>query len=377
MLSQDQFDRLIGLIYEAALESERWADFLGEYAAATGSDSMALVVQDLRHQRANVNATFRVDPASERSYEKYYASVNPWVVGRDTEYVSGAVTNSIRMISNTDLERTEYHADFLRPNNWMYSYGIVIRRDADLVSFLTGLRSQRSGPFGEAEEHLVERLMPHLQNALRVHRRLAGFNATLQAANEALDRLPHAVVITDGSRKILLANQTAERMLAANDGVYASARAIHARYPLDDRKLEASISRAALRELDAVRLGGTALTISRPSGRAALELLVWPLPVRSELGGHGPAAVLFITDPETDRTPGNQALHQLYGLTPAEAKLASALAAGKSLEEYASEAQVNISTVRTHLKHLFSKMSVGRQSELVRRILSGVSILET
>ena len=62
---------------------------------------------------------------------------------------------------------------------------------------------------------------------------------------------------------------------------------------------------------------------------------------------------------------------QLYRLTPAEAKLAKALAAGQSLSEAAEELSVGQSTLRSHLKSIFVKTQTKRQSELVRLFMLG------
>jgi DNA-binding CsgD family transcriptional regulator len=62
-------------------------------------------------------------------------------------------------------------------------------------------------------------------------------------------------------------------------------------------------------------------------------------------------------------------LQQLYGLTPAESRLALLLAAGNAPKEAAQQLQVGISTVRSQLKSIFAKTDTNRQSELVRLLL--------
>ena len=59
---------------------------------------------------------------------------------------------------------------------------------------------------------------------------------------------------------------------------------------------------------------------------------------------------------------------KLYGLTRAESRLAEALLAGQSLEDYGDRAGLTRNTLKTHLRSLFSKTDTARQSELVRRL---------
>lgn len=59
-------------------------------------------------------------------------------------------------------------------------------------------------------------------------------------------------------------------------------------------------------------------------------------------------------------------LQQGYGLKAAEIRLAEALAKGITPEDYATSAELQISTVRTQLRSIFLKTGTKRQSDLVR-----------
>lgn len=62
------------------------------------------------------------------------------------------------------------------------------------------------------------------------------------------------------------------------------------------------------------------------------------------------------------------ALQELYGLTPAELRLCESLGQGLSLKEAAEQSGTGHETNRTHLKNIFSKMGINRQTELVRTV---------
>ena len=61
-------------------------------------------------------------------------------------------------------------------------------------------------------------------------------------------------------------------------------------------------------------------------------------------------------------------LASLYGLTETEARLASALSGGHSLESAAALLRHRPSTARAHLKAVFRKVGVNRQQDLVRML---------
>lgn len=66
------------------------------------------------------------------------------------------------------------------------------------------------------------------------------------------------------------------------------------------------------------------------------------------------------------------ALRELYDLTPAEIRLCVLIAEGNSLKEAANIAKVKVSTPRSHLKKIFLKMGMKSQTDLIR-ILTQIS----
>ena len=68
-------------------------------------------------------------------------------------------------------------------------------------------------------------------------------------------------------------------------------------------------------------------------------------------------------------------LRELYGLTPAEARVAVSLANGRTARETAQTFSISLHTVRSHIKSILGKTSCRSQNELVARINRGVASL--
>jgi DNA-binding CsgD family transcriptional regulator len=66
---------------------------------------------------------------------------------------------------------------------------------------------------------------------------------------------------------------------------------------------------------------------------------------------------------------------RLYGLTPAESRLAAKIAEGRSLEQAAVMLNITTETARSYIKRILSKTGVKRQAELVRLLLLGPAYL--
>ena len=78
---------------------------------------------------------------------------------------------------------------------------------------------------------------------------------------------------------------------------------------------------------------------------------------------------------QNDKAP-DALLRSLFGLTTAEAKLASRLATGEAIEHAADRLGIAKDTARNQLKSIFQKADAHRQSQLVA-LLAQVQLLKT
>ena len=167
----------------------------------------------------------------------------------------------------------------------------------------------------------------------------------------------------------ILTNRAADAILQRGDGLL-SRDGLRAASRQETAKLRNAIAAVCTQQDSGIPRSETVVRVYRPSGLKPYEVLVCPLPSQSSLRKGGAAAALFITDPEEGATLDSRALHQLFGLTPAEIRLCIALVKGMSVEEYALEAGISSNTARTHVKRIYAKTGVRRQSELVRLLLT-------
>ena len=120
------------------------------------------------------------------------------------------------------------------------------------------------------------------------------------------------------------------------------------------------------------------MLVARPSGKRAFCVLVSPLSQDNELmAGAKPAVCVSITDPERHDVLPVSLLRSLFGLTPAEAKLAARLARGDALAAAADELGISYATARTQLAMIFRKTDTSRQGELIRLLVLNVPSLQS
>lgn len=197
-----------------------------------------------------------------------------------------------------------------------------------------------------------------------------GLRAALMGADEALNRISVGVFLLDSNRKVLFRNRRAEALLDERDGISLSQDSLlRGEKPQQTQALRDIVDRAIERSAMNIRQGSDAVALERKSGKRPLIAVACPL-------GKGPAAPgepvvgLFVTDPQWRSSDAAQAVAQLYGLSPAETRLALALVRGLRLDEIAEEFGLSRNTVSYTLKNLFRKTETDRQADLISLFIS-------
>jgi DNA-binding CsgD family transcriptional regulator len=185
----------------------------------------------------------------------------------------------------------------------------------------------------------------------------------------ALDSLAVGFMVIDAGRKLLFANATAGKVLAARRGLVERNGLLHAEDRTGDDALQRAVDQIALTGADNFPQGGSMLTLIRADARP-LSLMILPLHGETlHTASAQPAVMIVIDDPENRPRPTAGALAELWGLTPAEARLTAALVFGERLDAYAAQNSISVQTAKTHLKRVFGKAGVTRQSDLIREVL--------
>jgi DNA-binding CsgD family transcriptional regulator len=194
-----------------------------------------------------------------------------------------------------------------------------------------------------------------------------------EALWDAVNRLPLGVIILDGFGRPLNMNTEARSIFDQEDGLQIGRDGLHGLQNGEPVNLKDVVERADnWSGKKKKRPSGGAVAIDRPSGDRPYTVVVTPLRTQARyFDSDRPAALAFISDPETAPAIKEEQLVALYGLTPAEARLAALLAKYLSLAESAEALSVSQHTVRTHIKRVFSKTLTERQSGLLRVLLSG------
>jgi len=408
--SVDPVSHVIALLYDASLDlsGEHWIpalDALRHVAGALGCATLAF-----QRDRYDFRRCVMVDGTQRDAdvYVAHYGRIDPCLEQAMIASPAGTANVTDNLMLDRDLCRTEFYTDWLAPRGVLSGIGTILNDapSARAVLFLTRERSQ--GHFPADCLSRLQRLMPHLQHAVRVASRMAELAASAHEPAQVVRDLSDAVLVTDARAQLVYSNDSADRLLARGDTLSAyrprgSGRAtLGAIVPADTVSLQALIAAvcqqvAACHQMrstalpDAKQSGG-AVVLRRPSGARPLLALVAPLRMEvpathvlfDELAvaPREPRALVIIIDPEPATTPVSTDavprayLRAAFGLTDAEAAVALSLAGGCGLSAVAEQRSVSLATVRAQAQKVYDKTGLRTQAALasfLARMQAGIA----
>jgi DNA-binding CsgD family transcriptional regulator len=222
--------------------------------------------------------------------------------------------------------------------------------------------------FDSASVDNLREVVAHLTRAMSVHLRVEQAERRAAEARDAFDRIALGAVLVDEGARPILVNRAAHRIAAQQEGFVIASDGLRGATPADTRVLQhavAEVARGAAR-------AGFGLRLPRASSSRPYEVMVvpvsggrrWPLRRRH-------TAIVFISDSGLSFASPGQLVHDLYGLTAAETRLALLLLGGQTLREAIPVLGVSRNTAHSQLASIFRKTSTSSQAELVRVLLRG------
>jgi len=362
-------DRLVELLYAGISEAKPFDIFLKGLRSSVDAESSTLIIE--RQRRDRPGAIYSGAASDERiaRYNALYTQ-DPFI-----DLPLGKVTTLAELVGEEGFSRSEFMTSFMTGSGWMHVIGADIVEPSGARVRMRATRVLGRDNFGVAERETFQRLLPHLTQAMGLFLRLNGLEAERELFAGALGRLAVGAIIVDRDCRILQATPQAEAILAEKD-VLKNDRG---RLRLLDEAGPSGAFAAAVAEIaetsDSSFAGSRAFSIHRSSGEA-LGLVVRPAPHSTKL--HAPlrgAALVIIADAGSSVAPQPAVLVRLFGLTPAEAELAALMGQGLDLDDASAALGITKNTAKAHLRMVFSKTGVNRQSELVRLLLRSVDEL--
>jgi len=376
----ERIDDVIAGLYEAAALPEHWPDVLADLSDLVGGRFSHFLLWDEREDRCLTSVIGAPrggapDPAQEAAYGAYYGSIDPRRP-LTSRVKPGTVVSCTDLVDDSVVAKSEFFQDFMLPNDVRWALMVSFPINDQVYATFGILRSPRADSFNPAEQALTQSLVGHFRRAASLGTKISKIGGGRDWAAAAWDQANAPMLVIDAHGLVLAANAAARGLLRPSDGLSLRYGRLRATDPATDDRLAQAFRQALPRE---GRGQGTsrAIPVPRAKGRP-LSVIVAPLPVDGAaiLIGPRPAALIFLSDPDAKPTPLGRHLVEIFGLTPAEARLAIDLASGERLEEISIRRGLKISTVRSQLSSILGKTGTTGQTALVR-LLSSIPATDT
>lgn len=370
-LELGEYDRIVSALYDASLDSRRWGEALEMFRVLFQANFVTLILRSPDESNLGMMIAVGVEGGDKVTYLPYGHSMTPFV----NQPVDKVFTVE-DLMTESEWRRMPYYQHWCAPVDVFHVMGADISTpDSGKLRFRI-TRSEAAPKFSALDRARCEALLQHLRRALHIHNLIDRSESLGTLYSQAIGRLSVGTLVLDETGKVLEQNLIARELLAANDGLKLVGGRLEASYPSDNRELQQLIRSAFARHSGDPMTVASAMSVSRPSGQVNLGVVVEPVPSQEWAEGKGqPAVLVYIRDAAGKSQASTAAAKQLFNLTPAETALAMELANGLSLEEAAEALNIRRNTARAHLRSIFSKTGVRRQTELVRIILNSVAPL--
>lgn len=352
---------IVDRIYEAAFAGELWPDALEAASALSRSAGGAIfVVSD--HSPVRAIGEAHLQPLLDA-----FMADNNWRFSESVQRMCSARPASFVRIDDF-MTGQEIGRDPLYAGARLFGVGSPVCTSISMpggqLALFVFQRWLKDGDYDEAAIDLLNGLRPHLARAGLIGRRLGLERASTAVSVLGDVGLPAAVIGESG--RVLSSNSLLEKMA----DIFLS----HGGMALADEPANALFQQAI-----AQNRGDRAVrSIPVPAVQERAGLIVHLMPLRRAAHDiFSDADILVtVTTVSADATiPSPSILSGLFDLTPAEARLATALASGRSTQEAAMDVGVAVKSARSYLERIFRKTGTNRQSQLVALLKSARSFL--
>lgn len=370
------YDRSISLLYQAALGTSSWSAALDALATLVDAWNVHLMgidittgIMQFSHEGGNpppegtldyIQTWHRVDPRSELVMR---GPENRW-------------THCHEHFDEAFVRSNPFYRDFLIPYGMRYISGVRFPPIGALTSVFSASRGVGRQPFDDRERALIARFGEHLFAALQMRASATTAVRHAMAGVAVLERISYPLLLIDAQRAILFRNEAARALLQRSSPLTD----VDGGLRIVDRAQDARLTHL----LKSIELANLARLVN-DDGSPPPDRPVLVLPERGGenivmhfarmtpgevMGAFGQQELTLVTafPVRSNVQVDPYVVQMVFGMTPAEARVASLAARGQRAEQIARSNGVSLATVRTQMRQAISKTGVAGQIELAALI---------
>ena len=368
----------INLIYQAALQPLLWSEVLNDIRMLCNTDQCTLFFYDAFDPSRCLVSAARADEQALASYLKNFIKLQAAQINNQLKALpegTVATNEHIRQFSGDEYSKIvgANYMENIWPNLKFEAGVVLLRGDASCA----GLRLQNfnnSQALSAKSVSLLQKLSPHLRQAMQIHQKFTELENTNDALKKVLHSSKVGVILLDGNFTVQLINHKAKHALEKIDNQVITQKLTLEK--IDSTQLHKIINHLnspTTKSTKSCREKNAEFQIFYKNGHLKVNGYLLEKPSGSITGETfsqiDPAYLILIRDSNESCDLGLQYLQSAYEITATERKLILGLINGDSLLDNANSQMVKPSTVRWHLKNIMQKTLTHSQTELTRLML--------
>jgi DNA-binding CsgD family transcriptional regulator/PAS domain-containing protein len=363
----------IGAIYDCALDPQQWPSTCRKITDLCESTAGGICVHDLRHAQNDQLFVFGYQQEFLEKLGGHYA---------ESPMAASDVVANIGDVRALSMERQEllesrFFRDVLEPFGLRDIIWFPALRTGGRVASMHASRRDKAPLYHQREVGLFELLAPHVCRVLAISDALDIRTLRSEMLEKTFDSLVAGVFLTVYDGRVVYMNAAAERQVKTGNSLRIVNKRIVAADPATRAALSKAIAEAARDDIEMSEHTLAIPDVDGGSGYVATLLPVERGQRRDIVAPFAASVAVFTKDPVQAPLMPGEAFARLYKLTGGELRVVLALAQGLGGKESADMLGISETTVRTHLKHIFSKTNTGRQADLVHLLHNSASPIRT
>jgi len=361
LIHEDDLSNLIGDIYQCAIDRNHWHYTLDRLCRIFNSTYAEMMQLDgltgafNQHVVINNSGAY-LDGAPDMS-------LNPCTPLALVQPI-GVPFKLLDVMSLDQLKRTLYFKRY--PIGWDVGDMLIfaLAREATRGVYVGLQRGLSKGPYTDEEVALAQLLNPHLCRAVAIAGLIKKMGAEAEATLESLIGSVSAIALVVTSEgRLLFGNPAGHAALEAGDMFVLKDSVLSSRRPQVAEML------TKLPTLDRDNRRNIDVMIDGADGHGILVSALRLEGMANTAGIDAPILVLMRV-PEPNITTPLEVAANVFKLTPMEIQTLAQVMQGRDLAEAAEVIGVKRSTVKSHLDSIYAKVGVGKQTELVGKVMS-------
>ncbi len=357
---------LLDPLYDAAADPELWPEFLKNASRIFRADKAAILIHAPKNESTSICVDLGVDPETRSDTERLM-KVSPWMVEIQKRQADGWYSGSPEDVLPMDqFRKSMFYNELFRKHDIEWVAAAIAFCVGGWMPSFTISRPRSDVPFNDSEKHLLRRLAPHLKRVFKIHRAMGSLRSQNAAGQHALDLIGAACITLDPLGRVLQFNRRAEVLIAEESFLRTKGSRLVTTLNAEQKALDVCLLKAcACGAGKSTDPGAGAIVLHSAQGKS---LYVSVLPYRSNwavMDGR-PSAVLFLTTPEEQGQGEHRLWQTMFGLSPAECRVAEMMKQGMEVAEISEMIRIKVDTVRYYQKCIYRKTGVRGQGAMMR-----------